>query len=141
MKFSIKAMKDDEGTFSAEGVYAFLSHYIDWTNKTFSQILAHGFKTGEIVKELVIETSWTVNGKPVSEEVLDLFTVYDECGHIVKDFDGAVDIEIEGEDCESIIEVDSHTSIDPPSGQEFACLLHKVVVDNCGIEPEKKRTL
>lgn len=71
MKFSIKAMKDDEGTFSAEGVYAFLSHYIDWTNKTFSQILAHGFKTGEVVKELVIETSWTVNGKPVSEEVLD----------------------------------------------------------------------
>ncbi|MBN2101451.1 MAG: hypothetical protein JW716_01105 [Candidatus Aenigmarchaeota archaeon] len=42
----------------------------------------------------------------VSEQVLDLFTVYDECGHIVKDFDGWVDVEVKGEDITSIYQVD-----------------------------------
>jgi hypothetical protein len=42
----------------------------------------------------------------VSEEVLDLFTVYDSCGHIVKDFDGTIDVEKKNEDCASIYQVD-----------------------------------
>ena len=42
----------------------------------------------------------------VSEEVLDLFTVKDECGNIVPDYNGEVDVEIKGEDCASIYQVD-----------------------------------
>lgn len=42
----------------------------------------------------------------VSEEVLDLFTVYDACDHIVKDFDGTIDVEKKNEDCASIYQVD-----------------------------------
>jgi hypothetical protein len=42
----------------------------------------------------------------VSEEVLDLFTVYDKCGHIVKDYNGEIDVEVKGEDCASIYQVD-----------------------------------
>ncbi len=73
MRFHLKQMehKGDDTTFSPEGVYSFLSHFLEWTNKTFSQILAHGFKIGEPVKEILIEVSSTVNGKPVSDEVLE----------------------------------------------------------------------
>jgi hypothetical protein len=42
----------------------------------------------------------------VSEEVLDLFTVYDSCGHIVKDYNGEVDVEVKGKDTASIYQVD-----------------------------------
>jgi hypothetical protein len=42
----------------------------------------------------------------VSEEVLDLFTVFDQCGHIVKDYNGTIDVLKENEDCASIYQVD-----------------------------------
>jgi len=50
----------------------------------------------------------TENGaeETVSEEVLDLFSVYDKCGHIVKDYNGTIDVEVRGEDTASIYQVD-----------------------------------
>ncbi len=47
----------------------------------------------------------------VSEEVIDNFAVYDQCGWIVPDFGGNVDVELVGEDCASFIEVKSPAEI------------------------------
>jgi len=80
----------------------------------------------------------------VSEEAVDIFTVYDACGHVVKDFDGTVDVELNGEDCESIIEVDSNIPLGedgsniPSDGDINKCLLNKVVIDNCHDETVKQ---
>lgn len=48
----------------------------------------------------------------VSEEVKDVFSVYDTCGFLVNDFSGHVDVELEGEDCASFIEVQSPLTLD-----------------------------
>jgi len=99
-------------------------------------------RTDSMTQQRVILDEIPMDGtETVSEEVLDVLTVYDDCDHIVKDFNGLVDIEIDGQDCESIIEVDSDIEIiREPSGQEpmYGCLLHKVVVDNCHGETEKQ---
>jgi len=60
----------------------------------------------EQLHEELIGDEEVAPNETVSEEVLDLFTVYDACNHIVKDYDGTVDVEVKGEDCASIYQVD-----------------------------------
>lgn len=85
---------------------------------------------------------WLVDdGKQiVSEEVRDVFEVWDECGHIVKDFCGTVDVELTGEDCVSYIEVESPIVCEEPEKGEpngDLLVLDKIVIDNCKEEVKR----
>jgi len=66
----------------------------------------------------------------VSEEVKDVFTVYDECNNVVTDYYGTADVELKGEDCTSYVEVQCN---DPES-----IVADKIVIDNCADVPDKE---
>lgn len=91
----------------------------DYMTTTFNKT-----RTDPMSQKEQVEGAIPNNGtETVSEEVLDLLTVYDACNNVVSDYTGTVDVNLKNTQCSSFIQVDHPLVVEGGfcQGPKFDC--------------------